>query len=168
MPSSSPPHSVVAQRRAEEDREERPLGHQATQHLHRERARLQVLLERRLVRRGGLIQRARVAREQRGRVDAARREPRGELGEKLFSPWVLEVALVHEDEGRNPVADEQLPERLGVALHAVVCAHHQDCAVEGPQRALRLRGEVHVAGGVHEHEMGAAFRAGAAPVERRA
>ena len=55
-----------------------------------------------------------------------------------------------------------------MALHAVVCAHHQDGVVERGERALGLRGEVHVAGCVNEHEVGAVFLVGARPVERRA
>ena len=37
-------------------------------------------------------------------------------------------------------------------LDAIVCAHDEDCAVQGGERALGLRGEVHVARRVHERD----------------
>ena len=160
-------HAVVAQRGAEEAREDPAGGHDARKRRRSELAALQILVQSSLVACCCLLRCRRVAGEQRGRVDAARREARGELGEKFFSPGVFQVALVHEDKGRNRMALEQVPKRLGMALDAVVGPHHENRVVEGLQRALRLGGEVHVAGRVHEHEVGVAPVKGGAGRENR-
>ena len=154
-------HAFASQRRPKEDREDVASGHQAHKRARGERPALQKLLHGCLVARGCLLRGGSVPGKQGASVKAGRGKPRGELGEKPLSPEVLKVALAHEDEGRDAVALEQVPQGLGVALNAVVRAHHENRGVERGDRALRLGGEVHVTGCVHEHEMRSR------PVERR-
>ena len=52
------------------------------------------------------------------------------------------------------VALQQTPERLRVALHPVSAADDQDGVVHHLQRPLRLGGEIHVAGGVQQRQLG--------------
>lgn len=73
---------------------------------------------------------------------------------------MFKIAFVHEDERGDLVAPEQVPERLGVALDAVVGAHDEECAVEGGDGALRFCGKIHVPRCVEKHD------AGAVPVKR--
>ena len=62
------------------------------------------------------------------------------------------VHLVDEEEDRDPVGLEKPPESDGVALHAVRRADHEDCRVQHLERALGLRGEVHMSRGVQQGE----------------
>ena len=145
-------HALAAQGRPEQHGKDRTQREEPQDRAAGDRPALQVLVERALVRGGGLLSGDRVPGKQRRRVQAAGREPLGELGEKRLSAGVLQVALAHEDQRGDVVALEELPHGLGVALHAIVGAHHQDRRVECGHGALRLRGEVHVAGRVHERE----------------
>ena len=60
------------------------------------------------------------------------------------------VHLVDEDDARDVVFGGLAPDGLGLGLHAGHAAEDDDRAVEHPQRALDLGGEVHVAGGVDD------------------
>ena len=63
------------------------------------------------------------------------------------------VALVHEGNARHLVAPHLLVDGDGLRLHAADGAQHQDGAVEHPQGALDLDGEVDVAGGVDDVDL---------------
>ncbi len=146
-----PLHAVVLERGAKEDREGAPLRHEPADRPGRERARLKVLVERRVVGHGRRLAREVICRH------AALRQPRAELGN---DPGALlggaaigqKVGLVHKDERGDAAAREQAPQGLGVALDAVASAHHEQGVVERGERALRLGAEVDVARRVDEHE----------------
>jgi len=56
------------------------------------------------------------------------------------------VHFVHEDDARHVVAIGLAPHGLGLRLDAAHRVEHRDGAVEDPQGALHLDGEVHVPG----------------------
>ena len=144
-------HAVVLERGAKEDRVHATPRHEPPLRRGRKRPRLEVLVERRLVRhRRGLA-------GELGGLHAAVGEPRAKLMQNLgallwASALGQEVRLVHKDDRGDAAAGEQPPQGLGVALHPVVCAHHEQGIVKRGERALGLRAKVHVPRRVDEHE----------------
>ena len=60
------------------------------------------------------------------------------------------VHFVHEDDARDVVAIGLAPHRLGLRLDAAHRVEHGDGAVQDPERALHLDGEVHVSRGIDD------------------
>ena len=54
------------------------------------------------------------------------------------------VHLVDKEEYRHIIVVQQAPQNAHLPVHAVRRADHQDRAVQDPQHALHLRGEIHV------------------------
>ena len=94
----------------------------------------------------------------RAEIHEAIPQPPVQLGQQFFPAQAGQVGLVHEHERGHPVAPQQPPERLGVALHAVGGADHQHRVVQHLQGALGLGGEIHMAGGVQQSDVRAARR----------
>ena len=71
-------------------------------------------------------------------------------GDDLLEVGADAVHLVDEGDARHAVAVGLAPHRLGLRLDAADRAEHRDRAVEHPERALHLGGEVDVARGVDD------------------
>ena len=67
-----------------------------------------------------------------------------QLLQDAVSSLAGQVHLVDKNDGRNLIAPEQLPERSGVALHAVCAAHKQQRIVQHLQRPLHFGRKVHM------------------------
>ena len=76
-----------------------------------------------------------------------------QLPEKLSLAGVWLVHLVDKDKDGHPRLLQQPPQGLGVALHPVGGADHQDGTVQHLQGPLGLSGEVHVSRRVHQGQL---------------
>ena len=65
-----------------------------------------------------------------------------------------QVHLVHKHKRRHAVARQQLPQRLGVGLHAVGAADHQHRVVQHLQGALGLGRKIHMPRRVQQRQLG--------------
>ena len=63
------------------------------------------------------------------------------------------IHLVHEQKCGDPVLLQQPPQGLGMALHAIRPADHQNGVVQNLKGALHLRGEIHMARGIQQDEL---------------
>ena len=140
-----PVHPLLLQRRAKVAGEELPLHNQDGQIPIVQPPRLQIALHQRLITQGGVLQKLLPAA---GKIRAAIGQALPELGEQRFPVRAWLIHLIDKEVGGHPVALQQLPQGLGVALHPVRAADQQYRVVHHLHRPLRLGGEVHVAGGV--------------------
>lgn len=148
-------HAIVAEGGSEEDGEDGTLCDELCIGGGGDRARLEVFIERRLVCGSGVFKSRGIPRREGGAVEAGRGKACAKIGHKRAAPGVFKIAFVHEDERGDLVAPEQVPERLGVALDAVVGAHDEERTVESGDGALCFCGKIHVPGRVEKHDMGA-------------
>ena len=65
-----------------------------------------------------------------------------------------QIHLVDKEERRHLIAFQQIPQRPGVALHAVGAGDHQNGAVQHLKRPLHLGGKVHVSRRVQQGNPG--------------
>ena len=72
------------------------------------------------------------------------------MGTALALSRAHDVHLIDVDHAGDMVGVGLTPHRLGLGLHAALCAHHRDGTVQHPQGALHLHGEIHVARGVDD------------------
>ncbi len=92
-------------------------------------------------------------------------QARADRGQAALERGAYLVHLVDEGEPRHAVAVRLPPHGLRLRLHAVAGVEDRDRAVEDPERALDLDGEVDVTGGVDEAD--AVLDAGALARPRR-
>ena len=81
-----------------------------------------------------------------------RAKPLNDVVETLEEVGADLVHLVGEHDPRHAVLVALAPDRLGLRLDALVGIEHAHRAVEHPQRALDLDGEIHMAGSVDDVE----------------
>ena len=140
----------ILQRRAGEHGIDLPLFRQRRQLLLRLRRRdglaVQVALHQRLVRlREGLDQLLLPLGAGGARAQAA-----VDLLERSLDIRALTVDLVEKEDHRQLLGAQGLEEQLGLRLHALGSAHDDHRAVQRPERAFDLRGEVDVAGRIDQ------------------
>lgn len=90
--------------------------------------------------------------------DRPRRQLRADVVEQVTR--ARPVGLVHEDQRRDAEAAQRPHQHAGLGLDAFDGGHHEDGAVEHPQRAFDLGDEVGVARGVDQRDPGAAGHEG--------
>ena len=148
-------HAVQTQRRAEPAREHMPPRHSGHNVGIGQLPGFQLLFHELLVAQGQRLVPGGLCRAE---IHEALPQPPVQLGQQFFPAQAGQVGLVHEHERGHPVAPQQPPERLGVALHTVGGADHQHRVVQHLQGALGLGGEIHMAGGVQQGDVRAARR----------
>ena len=76
------------------------------------------------------------------------------MGQQRRPVRARQVHLVDEQERRNLIPFQQIPQRPGVALDAVGAGDHQHGAVQHLQRPLHFGGKVYMARGVQQRHTG--------------
>ena len=69
-----------------------------------------------------------------------------------IEPENIDLDIVYEDEDRHAISSEKLPERLGVALHAVGAADDEYRRIKHRERPFGLGREINVSGSVKKRE----------------
>ena len=131
-------HARELQARAEQTREELSPPDERAHGLVRQRAGVEILLERRFIAQGDLL------RIGICKVHARAAQVCAQVVHKRRTLRTRQIHLRHEHEHRHAVAPQQLPERLRVRLHTVRAADDEHRIIEHLQRALHLGGKVHV------------------------
>ena len=142
-------HPVGFESRAEEAGEELSPGNEVTDRLVRDRPGLEKALHGLLIAEGDALKELCLRRAE---IHAALREPRRELLHQRLPARAGQIHLGNKEEGRHPVALQELPQRLGMGLDPVGPADDQHRTVEHAEGALGLCGEVDVARRVEQAE----------------
>ena len=139
QPAQQAVQPVQPQCRAEKHREHLPPRNGRHHGLGRGLAVFQHLVHQRLTAQGQCL------RVGHGRkIHAPVPEPPAQLPQADGGIGTRQVHLVHKHKGGHPVAGQQLPERLGVGLHAVRAGDHQHRIIQHLQGTLGLGGKIHM------------------------
>ena len=148
QPAQQAVQPVQPQRRAEKHREHLPPRNGCHHGLGRGRAVFQHLVHQRLTAQGQCL---RVGHG--GKIHAPVPEPPAQLPQADGGIGTRQIHLVHKYKGGHPVAGQQLPERLGVGLHAVRAGDHQHRIIQHLQGALGLGGKIHMSRRVQQGQL---------------
>ena len=147
--AQQPVQPVQPQRRAEKHREHLPPRNSGLHGFCRCCAGLKHLVHQRLA---AQSQRLRVGRG--GKIHAPVPEPPAQLPQAHGGVRAGQVHLVDKYKRRYAITRQQLPQCLGVGLHAVGAGDDQHRVIQHLQSALGLGGKIHVAGRIQQRQLG--------------